>query len=396
MKLNNGLVVLDKHNVHQTVHIAAFVKVGTKNEEDFPAGTAHFMEHMLFKGTQSFTAQQLADEMDAIGGEVNAYTTKEYTCYTIKTLQRFEERAIHLLDEMLNCSTFPEEEVRREQQVILEEIKMTEDDPEDLIYEVFQEQAFSNTPFAVPILGTKASVGQIDREVLINFYSRFYRADHIIISYAGQDSTVLRDVFSRMTPAQTDKTAPIDYRFEPFSDVQHHDYEQAHLLIGYDAVGYHHPLYDAFSLFSSMFGESVSSPLFRRLREELGLCYNVYSSLDAYSEGGVFSIYIACDHTAVEEAASEIDRLLAAFKDQVTEEQLTRAKTYLITNAYMNNDYDGHIMMRNGQSYMYYGRVVTLEEFEAHIEAITLTDIHKVLQMLAVQPSRMTFTKSLS
>ncbi|TDM11875.1 M16 family metallopeptidase [Macrococcus lamae] len=393
MKLNNGLVVLDKHSAHQTVHIAAFVKVGTKHEGSYPAGTAHFIEHMLFKGTQRFNAEQLAEEMDAIGGEVNAYTTKEYTCYTIKTLQRYEHRAVQLLSEMLNFSTFPEEEVKREQQVILEEIKMTEDDPEELIYEIFQDKVFRGTSFAEPILGTKESVVTIDRHVLKSFYDQYYRADNIIISYSGNDSKSLLETFSGMEQRKTVYGEPLSFHFESFQDVMHYDYEQAHLIIGYDAVGYHHPLYDAFSLFSSMFGESVSSPLFRRLREELGLCYNVYSSLDSYNEGGVFSIYIACDHSAVDEAVKEINELLKSFKNNVTEKLVAKAKTYLITNAYMNNDYDGHIMMRNGQSFMYYGRVITLEEFEEHIEAVTLTDIQAVLNMLASQPAMLTLTK---
>jgi len=394
LKLQNGLVFLEHGNAHQIVHIAAFVKVGTKHESSFPAGTAHFIEHMLFKGTRAFTAVQMAEEMDAIGGEVNAYTTKEYTCYTIKTLKRYEARAIQLLDEMLNRATFPEEEIKREQQVILEEIKMTEDDPEDLIYESFQKQSFQNSSFSQPILGTKESLAAIDRNVLISFYQTFYSADRIIISYSGDNPNGVIDTFSRMQSSDFEQVAA-HYRWTPFNDSRLYDYEQAHLLIGYNAVSYHHPLYDAFSLFSSMFGESVSSPLFRRLREELGLCYNVYSSLESFDEGGLFSIYIACDHTAIDEATAEINKLLNSFRDTVTADQLERAKTYLITNAYMNNDYEGQMMMRSGMSYLYYGKVVTLEAFEQRINAISFADIMTVLDILNKPASTLVFTKSL-
>ncbi|GGA96346.1 insulinase family protein [Macrococcus hajekii] len=369
---------------HETVHIAIYVKVGTKHEAGYPHGIAHFTEHMLFKGTEQFDAKSFSEEIDAIGGEVNAYTTKEYTCYSVKTLKRFEERALALIEEMMTRATFPADEIEREKQVILEEIKMTEDDPEDYIYDLLQEKTLSDH-YRVPILGTRESLQHISREKLLNFYRTFYTGDNMVISYAGQRPDAIDGL--QLQEGET-TTRLTDFSFSPCQLTAQRTLEQAHFLLGFEGVGYHHPLYDAYSVFSSYFGESMSSPLFRRLREELGLCYNVYSSLEAFENGGLFTIYMACDAQHIEAAKNEIFNLL---KQPLTEEQLSRTKNYLITSAYMDNDYDGHIMARNGRSIMYYGHLISLETFEAHINAVTLEQIAKVQMFFATEPAQILF-----
>ncbi|TDM04112.1 M16 family metallopeptidase [Macrococcus carouselicus] len=381
---NSNVTLTTLYSPHETVHIAIYVKVGTKHEGGYPAGIAHFTEHMLFKGTEQFTAQAFSEEIDALGGEVNAYTTKEYTCYAVKTLRRFEIRAVQLLQQMLMHATFPAEEIEREKQVILEEIKMTEDDPEDYIYDMLQEKTLS-ADYHVPILGTRASLQQMTKDALNRFYREFYTADNIIISYAGQNPEVIQQL-QTFPAAQNARTA--EFTFSPCELTVDRSLEQAHLLLGYKAVSYHHPLYDACSVFSAYFGESMSSPLFRRLREELGLCYNVYSSLESFADGGLFTIYIGCDQRQIESAKRE---MLSLIGQPMTAESLQRTKDYLITTAYMDNDYEGHIMARDGRSLLYYGRLVTLTEFESRINAVTLAEIAEVQQLYKVQPAQIIF-----
>lgn len=381
--LNKDLTITTRLSPHETVHIAVYIKAGTNHEEGYPAGIAHFVEHMLFKGTKNFTAKAFSEEIDAIGGDVNAYTTKEYTCYSVKTLKRFEHRAVLLLQEMLTEAEFPAEEIEREKQVILEEIKMTEDDPEDYIYDLMQEKTFSDR-YRSPILGYRASLNEMNRDNLIRFYQSHYTKDNIIISYAGQQPEIIQTL--KIFDQPSIKTKPA-FSFKPVSLTMDRSLEQSHFLIGFEAVGYHHPLYDAFSLFSSYFGESMSSPLFRRLREELSLCYNVYSSLESFIDGGLFTIYIGCDEQNVPAAEEEIIKLLTA---PLTHVNLTKAQDYLITSAYMDNDYEGHIMARDGRSLMYYDRLITLEEFESRIRAVTLEEIAQVQEMLKA-PAKILF-----
>lgn len=381
--MKNELTITTRISPHETVHIAVYVKAGSNHEAGYPAGIAHFVEHMLFKGTTHFSAQAFSEEIDAIGGDVNAYTTKEYTCYSIKTLKRFEQRAVKLLQEMLTEAAFPAEEIEREKQVILEEIKMTEDDPEDYIYDLLQEKTFSESCRS-PILGYRSSLAAMNRTDLIRFYKAHYTEDNIILSYAGQQPALIQTLKPFSHPSV--KAEPV-YTFTPVTLTMDRSLEQSHFLMGFEAVGYHHPLYDAFSLFSAYFGESMSSPLFRRLREELSLCYNVYSSLESFVDGGLFTVYIACDEQHVPAAEQEILQLLAA---PLTPRNLEKAQDYLITSAYMDNDYEGSIMARDGRSLMYYGRLITLAEFEARIRAVTLEEIGQVQAMLQ-SPAKILF-----
>lgn len=389
-QLNNHMTVTLTPSNHQTVHMALFVKTGTKHEGQFPGGTAHFIEHMLFKGTMHSDAKQLAERMDAIGGEVNAYTTKEYTCYTIKTLRRFEDEAMKMLSEMVFHSVFPAEEIERERQVILEEIKMTEDDAEEDIFETLQQVVHQGSAYEMPILGTKESLSQINREILIRFHQLYYQPENMIFSYAGQNAEQHLDVLGKLDnkAVKHHPTAPYQFRHTELKKVAK-EMEQAHLLMSYNAVGYHHRLYDVFEILSAMLGESVSSLLFSRIREELGLCYNIYSALDSYSDGGVFSIYVGCDDGNIEAVRTEIEQQLDRFEQQLNEQLLEKTKTFIITNAYMNNDYEGQMMMRKGRSLVYYGEIISLEQFEERIQSVTVDDVKEALHYLT-DPAVMT------
>lgn len=390
LKLNNEMTVLFTPSMHQTVHIALFVKVGTKHESQFPGGIAHFIEHMLFKGTAMTDAKTLAERMDAIGGEVNAYTTKEYTCYTIKTLRRYETEAMNLLLEMMFHSNFPEDEIERERQVILEEIKMTEDDAEDDIFETLHHAAHEGSAYEMSILGTKQTLNKITRDTLIEFHQSFYQPSNMVFSYAGQDALPHIEKLKQLTNSHSVNIPQADYKFKAVQlQKVAKEMEQAHLLMSYDGVSYHHELYDAFEILSAMLGESVSSLLFSRIREELGLCYNIYTTLDSYDNGGVFSIYVGCDDSNIEAVQLEIVQQIEQFKHQLNEQLLNKAKSFIITNAYMNNDYEGHIMMRKGRSKVYYGSIISLEAFEERIQAVTVEQMKEVMGYLA-QPAVMT------
>lgn len=386
-KLNNGLTLIETKTIYNTIHIALFIKVGSKHEISYPKGIAHFIEHMLFKGTINNDALSFQNRIDAIGGEFNAFTTKEYTCITVKSLKKFEQECLNLLKDMITSATLPLDEIKREKQVILEEIKMYEDDPEDLIYEIADSLLFSDSGYGHPILGTRQSLKVITYEHLRAFYERFYVPNEMILSYAGVDASLIESAFSSMNARNTNKEYhPFQYNSATYNEKK--KFEQKHILYVYNAVSVHHRLYDAYSIVCLMFGETMSSPLVQTMREQLGLTYHTYSTMDNFENGGVFYIYLASHTTNVHR---ELQTIIQTFKKNMNDTMLCKAKEYMITNAYMGSDYVGDSVMRHGRSYMTYGEIMTIEQFEQRVQAITLENVNEVLQMLT-SPSKIIFS----
>lgn len=379
--LENQLKVVHHNTSMQIVHIAMYIKVGTADETNYPNGIAHFIEHMLFKGTERYPFKLLAESIDAIGGEVNAYTTKTYTCYSIKTLKRFEQKAIDILKEMLFYATFDEEELEKERLVILEEIKMIEDDDEENAFERFETELYKYTPYNTPILGTESSVKAITQDDLKRFYQAFYQPDNMILSYVGNDIEHLSEAF-QIEGQPTEKQNVHPFHMNP-STLTHYKagLEQAHVILAHPAVGYRDVAQPVFEIINNLYGGSMTSLLFRKLREEEGLCYSLYSSVDSYYSGGVLYTYFATDNDNVQKCLSIIDEIHETLVKGIDQEILDKTKQYLITNLHMNLDYDGAILEHMGKSMLLYDKIIDIASIEAQISAVTLEQVNKALQI---------------
>lgn len=379
--LENQLKVVHHNTSMQIVHIAMYIKVGTADETNYPNGIAHFIEHMLFKGTERYPFKLLAESIDAIGGEVNAYTTKTYTCYSIKTLKRFEQKAIDILKEMLFYATFDEEELEKERLVILEEIKMIEDDDEENAFERFETILYKDTPYNTPILGTETSVKAITQDDLKRFYQAFYQPDNMIMSYVGNDVEYIYEVFQIEGKPTTEQKRQT-FNMNPCT-LTHYKagLEQAHVILAHPAVGYRDEAQPVFEIINNLYGGSMTSMLFRKLREEEGLCYSLYSSVDSYYSGGVLYTYFATDNDNVQKCISIIDEIHATLVNGIDQELLDKTKQYLITNLHMNLDYDGAILEHMGKSMLLYDKIIDIAVIEAQINAVTLEQVNKSLQI---------------
>ncbi|MCO4096318.1 M16 family metallopeptidase [Macrococcoides canis] len=380
IKLNNGLTLAYHDTALEVVHIGLYIKAGTSDEAGYPAGIAHFIEHMVFKGTKQFPFQVLSDKIDAIGGEVNAYTTKTYTCYSIKTLKRFEHEAIELLKEMVFCATFLEDELEKERQVILEEIKMIEDDDEERAFEQFESVLFEDTAFSTPILGTADSVNAITQTMLFDFYNQYYQPDNMVLSYVGTDCHYIKTYFERIESSH-EVIHPLK-RFKMNTiQLTHHkeSMEQAHVILAHEGISYLDEKSTLFEIINSFYGGSMTSFLFRKLREQLGLCYALYSSVDAYKEGGILYTYFATDAKNIERCMAEIHLIHEQLASGIDEALLLKTKQYLVTNLYMNLDYDGSIMEHMGKSLLLYNKIYDIYELEEKIMNVKLEDVNEAL-----------------
>lgn len=378
--LNNLLKIVHHTTRMQIVHIAMYVRTGTADEGTYPNGIAHFIEHMLFKGTARFPFKALSEAIDAIGGEVNAYTTKTYTCYSIKTLKRFENRAIELLKEMLFHATFDAEELEKERLVILEEIKMIEDDDEENAFERFESVLFDGTPYNKPILGTEDSVKAITQQDLQEFYKAYYQPDNMILSYVGDDVMTLTQAFSEIQ-GESIKSSHSEFNIHSCHIKQEKaGLEQAHIILAHPAVSFKSNLQPVFEIINNLYGGSMTSLLFRKLREEEGLCYSLYSSVDSYQTGGVLYTYFATDADNVDKCMHIIREIHSTLCAGIDNTLLNKTKQYLITNLHMNLDYDGSILEHMGKSMLLYDTIIDIATIEAQINAVTLDEVNAALK----------------
>ena len=278
-------VVMEKIPYVRSTSVGVWVKAGAVNENPENYGISHFIEHMLFKGTERRSAKQIAEDVDKLGGQINAFTGKESTCYYVKTLDENIEKAVEVLFDILFHSVFDPEEMEKEKQVIYEEINMHEDSPEDDIHDVFYEAVFRDHPLGTPILGTKKILSDLTREDLKNYIADNYTTGNVVISVTGnfQEERILEVFEGYFRDLSMKKQKAVD--FQPVSQpgfiFKEKDIEQAHICMGTSGVTLDDDLHYAYSIVSSILGGSMSSRLFQSIREERGMAYSVYSSLSA-------------------------------------------------------------------------------------------------------------------
>ncbi len=387
-KLNCGTtVIMEKSERVQSAALGIWVRAGASDEWDEVSGVSHFIEHMMFKGTKSRTAKQIAEDVDKIGGVFNAFTGKEATCYYIKTLSSNICKGAEILLDMLTGSKFDQEEMDRERQVICEEIKMVKDTPDDDVYDTISELVAGGNPLGRSILGTPESLAGIDRSRLVDYRDQMYARDSIVVAVAGNfDEEAIEAIFEDRLTSLRDKKPKKEIQLKPYQqsfNVKVRDIEQTHICLATPGIALDDPRYYAFVLLNSIFGGSMSSRLFQNIREQKGLAYSVCSMNLFSSYWGFFSIYAGVSPEKAEEALDAIHYELDTLRESgVTEEELAMAKEQMKSSYIFGLESVNSRMFSIGKNKLLLDRVYAEEEVLSSFDRVTREDIREVAEMI--------------
>jgi len=380
--LDNGVRMVFEHIPHvRSVSLGFWFGVGSRHENAEVNGASHFMEHMLFKGTQNRTAAQIAEEMDQLGGGLNAFTTKECTCFYGRVLDSNLRQTTDLLADMLFCSQFSERDIEAERSVISEEIDMYEDSPEDLVSEELLERVFPDSTLALPILGTKKSLKNLSRESLLAYKDTHYAPHRLVIALSGnfsaEDLSHIKNTFSGMETRPVLEVSSAAY--VPAFTVRKKEIEQNHLCLLLPGLSIASEERYAAQLLLNIFGGGMSSRLFQTVREQHGLCYSVYSFGASYQDLGALGIYTALSHETEDKALALILDILRDLRDNgITASERDRACQQVKSSILMSLESTSSRMNSLGRSELYRGHIPSPEETIARYDSVTLDHIHSL------------------
>ena len=382
----NGLVVAtDKAEDFESVTLSILVKSGSRNENEQNNGISHFLEHMAFKGTLKRTAKDIAEEFDMIGGYFNAYTSRTSTVYYAKVLKNDLEKALDIITDILLNSTFAKEELEKERQVIFQELCMTKDTPDDIVFDYFQETAFKNQPLGRSILGTEEFIKNLKREELLSYFKNQYSNKNTIISAAGNfDSGQFNDLISNRF-SNFQNTNVKKYEKGIYTGGELHvkkDLEQAQFLLGFEGVSYlDKDFYDA-QILSIILGGGMSSRLFQEIREKRGLVYNISSYSTSYSDCGIFGVYSALDPVNINILIDLIVSELFNIIDKINEKEIMRAKAQIKSSLLMSMESTTARAKKLCNNFAMFGRYISNEEVLEKINNVNFQSLQKVAKKI--------------
>jgi len=386
--LPNGVRIITEEIEHvRSAALGIWVGAGSRDEREGYEGISHFMEHMFFKGTEHRTARVLAESLEAVGGQLNAFTTKEYTCYYAKVLDEDLDLAIDVLSDMFFHSLFDEKEIEKEKNVVIEEIKMYEDSPDELIHDIFSEHVWNEHPLGMPILGTEESIRGLSREKVMRFLSEHYAPDNVVIAAAGKIKH--EDVVAKLSEQfgtfqrggrRVLEGTPTGQTVERY---QKKDTEQMHILLGVPGLGQDDDDIYAMHIFNNILGGGLSSRLFQEIREQRGLAYSVYSYHSTYVDTGLFAIYAGTSPKNTKEVIECILQELMDMKQKgITADELARTKAQIKGGLYLGLESVSSRMSRLGKTELTYNRVLLPEEVIEKLEKVTLEDVSRLIGRL--------------
>ena len=382
--LDNGLRLITETMPHvRSVTIGVWLMRGSRHESDERSGIAHFVEHMLFKGTDTRSAEDIAQAIDSIGGQLDAFTAKEYASYYIKVLDEHLPLAVDVLADIVLRPAFPGEEIAREKKVILEEIKMVEDTPDDLVHEIFTQHFWEGHPLGRPILGSKETVEALSADVLHQYFSGAYVASNMIVSAAGNlEHRQVRELLEKAFGAIARDGEPVNGgppRVVPQVIARTKELEQSHVILGTDSYPQRHDDRYVSYILNTVLGGSMSSRLFQNVREKRGLAYSVFSGLSAYRDAGNLTIYAGCASEAVEEVVDLCVAELRTLKQApIPEAELRRAKDHLKGSLMLSLENTASRMSHLARQEIYFGRHFGLDETLNGVESVTVADVQRV------------------
>ncbi len=373
-RLDNGLTVAtDRLDTVETASLGAWVGVGTRHEPAEINGVAHLIEHMAFKGTARRSARDIAEEIEAVGGHLNAYTGRECTAFYAKVLAEDTPLALDLVADILQNPVFDPEELARERAVVLQEIGQAIDTPDDVVFDYFQATAYPDQALGRPVLGHPDIVAGLGRDSLLGYMSRHYGAGQMVVAAAGKvDHAAFVEqaatAFDGLPPGTAAHHEPASYLGGEFR--QSRDLEQVHLLIGFDGIGYLDPDYYALMVLSTLFGGGMSSRLFQEIREKRGLVYSIYSFVSAYEDGGLFGIYAGTGEREAAELLPVVCDEMSRLARDITPREVDRAKNQLKASVLMSRESASGRCEQLAQQLLTFGREIPAAEMLEKIAAV--------------------------
>lgn len=380
--LPNGLrVITDEVKTVESVALGVWAGAGARYEDLPQNGIAHMVEHMMFKGTHTRSAVQIASQIEDVGGDINAYTGREETAYHIKLLKDDVPLAVNILADIIQNPTMPDEEIERERHVILQEIGMTADTPDDLIFDEYQETAYPGQALGTPILGRRRIIETMSRDVLMSYVQKFYTPARLVISAAGNIKhedfvEMVQGAFDHLPANQNYDIAPALYqggecRLEK-------DLEQSHLTLGFRGVSRGDDRFYSVMALSVLMGGGMASRLFQEIREKRGLVYSIFSMHDPYQDDGQFIVYAGTGPDDLRELVPVLCEELGRVRSvQVSEEELSRAKAQLRSHLLMGRESMLTRATQQARSLIYFDEVLDIEKRLAAIEAVNIRDIQQ-------------------
>ena len=387
--LSNGIRVVHLPLRGKIAHLGLMIEAGTRDELPEQNGLAHFIEHALFKGTEKRKTYHILSRLDRVGGELNAYTGKEDTTIHASFLKQYLDRAAEIISDIVFHSTFPEHEITKEKEVILDEIMSYRDTPSELIFDEFDEMAFGNHPLAMPVLGTAESVGQLNRDHIRAFIDEHYTTERMVLCVAGEVTKkkllhILEQRFGQV-PANSGNTRKrTEIAYTPFHKTIDRDTHQLHLLMGNMAYDLHHPNKTACNLVNNLLGgPGLNSILNLEVREKYGIAYNIESNYQPYSDAGILTIYLGTDP----EQLAKSKRLIAGILKRLRTRklgvlQLHLAKKQLIGHIALAQENNINHMLSLGKSLLVYDKIDSDEEVERRIQQVTAEEVLEVSETL--------------
>ncbi len=386
--LDNGLRILTERMTQvRSISIGVWLARGSRHETAERSGIAHFVEHMLFKGTATRTAEDIAQQIDSIGGQLDAFTAKEYASYYIKVLDEHLPLAIDVLSDIVRNPAFAPDDIEREKKVVVEEIKMVEDTPDDLVHELFTQGFWENHPLGRPILGTRETVESFTADLLRDYFQKAYTPRNLIVSAVGnlehdRVRELVEEKFGSLAAGGA-SAADNPPRVVPQTLIRNKDLEQSHICVGVSSYPQNHDDRYSSYVLNTLLGGSMSSRLFQNVREKRGLAYAVFSGLSAYRDAGSFTIYAGCANEAVGEVIDLVVEEMRGVKTTpVPDAELQRSKDHLKGSLMLSLENTASRMSHIARQEIYFDRQFSLDETLQGIERVTTDDVQRVAQDL--------------
>lgn len=385
----NGVRIVSEEIPHvRSISVGIWVGVGSRFETPEENGITHFIEHMLFKGTKTRSAKQIAEEFDRIGGEINAFTSKENTCYYAKVLDHHGELAVSILADMFFNSSFEPNELDKERQVVLEEILMSEDAPDDDVHEQLWKVMYPTDALGLPILGTSKTLSTFTADTIRQYMEKHYYPENIVVSVAGNvTKDLLLHIEKLFGHYEKSPKAVVSTLQEPIFHsgryVKDRDVEQSHLAISYPAIGVKDPDLNSFIALNNIIGGNMSSRLFQEVREERGLAYTIFSYQSCYMDVGAFTIYGGTNNQQLPYMKQTIEETIAKIRNEgISETELFNAKEQLKGSFVLGLESTNSRMSRNGRNELIHRYHKTIDETIADIDKVSMEKVNGLIQSI--------------
>ncbi len=380
--LPNGLrIVTERIESVKSISVGIWVKTGSRNENNEQAGVTHFLEHMLFKGTDKRTAFDIAQSMESVGGYLNAFTSSEYTCYYARCVDSQLPRALDVLSDMVLNPSFPEEEVEKEKKVVIEEMKMYRDSPDDYLFEEFTTRLFQGHALGRPVLGFEDTVSAFSRQDLYEYMRQRYQPNNLLVAVAGnvEHDEVIRLVSEYFNK---DNTQEVINEEQPMGVLNNEKLaltkpiEQTHYILGRRGLDFDHKDKYLLLLANTVLGGGMSSRLHQNVREKYGYCYSIQTFNQSYSDSGIWGVYVGTDKEYVEHVHELVVAELEKIRTElIPEKEFSEAKSQLKGKLLLSQENTSNRMMRLAKSELYFDRFITLDELEANIDEVSAKDV---------------------